>query len=294
MNKAVDYVAMDVYLVDGTYELFRHFFALPPHVTPDGREVSAARGVVGSMIGMLEGGATHVGVATDQVIESFRNDLWPGYKRGEGIDPRLLAQFPILEDGIEALGMKLYAMVEFEADDALGAVAKSAAADAKVGLVYICTPDKDMAQCVVDGRVVQLDRRKRQVTDVAGVIEKFGVRPESIPDYLALVGDTADGFPGLPGFGSKSAGALLLRYGHLENIPAEASQWDVPLRGADKLAATLVAQRDYAFLFRDLATLRSDEPLLGSVDELRWDGPTPRLRGVVRRGRDAEPVGTGR
>jgi len=266
---------MDVYLVDGTYELFRHFFALPPHVTPDGREVSASRGVVGSMIGMLESGATHVAVATDQVIESFRNDLWPGYKRGEGIDPRLLAQFPILEDGIAALGMKLYAMVEFEADDALGAVAKSAAGDPNVGLVYICTPDKDMAQCVVEGRVVQLDRRKRQATNVAGVIEKFGVRPESIPDYLALVGDTADGFPGLPGFGSKSAGALLLRYGHLESIPAHASQWDVPLRGADKLAATLVAQRDYAMLFRDLATLRSDEPMLESVDELRWKGPTP-------------------
>jgi 5'-3' exonuclease len=265
---------MDVYLVDGTYELFRHFFALPPHIAKDGREVSAARGVVGSVLGMMEGGATHVGVATDKVIESFRNELWPTYKRGEGVDPRLLSQFPIVEEGIEALGVRLYAMLDLEADDALGAVARSAANDPGVGLVYICTPDKDMAQCVVEGRVVQLDRRKRLVTDVAGVVAKFGVRPESIPDYLALVGDSADGYPGLPGFGSKSAGALLYRYGHLEAIPADASSWDVPLRGADKLAATLQAQRDYAFLFRDLATLRSDEPLLASVEDLRWRGPT--------------------
>jgi 5'-3' exonuclease len=266
---------MDVYLVDGTYELFRHFFALPPHVTQDGREVSAARGVVGSVLGMLEGGATHVGVATDKVIESFRNDLWPGYKSGAGVDPRLLSQFPVVEEGLAALGVTVYAMVELEADDALGAVARSAATDPDVGLVYICTPDKDLAQCVVDGRVVQLDRRKRLVTDEAGVMAKFGVPPVSIPDYLALVGDSADGYPGLPGFGAKSAAALLARYGHLEAIPADPTLWDVPLRGADKLAATLIAQRDYVYLFRDLATLRTDAPLLGVVEDLRWRGPTP-------------------
>src|SRR3954451_629138 len=244
---------MDVYLVDGTYELFRHFFALPPHVAKDGREVSAARGVVGSMVGMLEGGATHVGVATDKVIESFRNDLWPSYKRGEGIDMRLLSQFPILEDGIEALGMKLYAMVEFEADDALGAVAKSAAADPNVGLVYICTPDKDMAQCVIDHKVVQLDRRKRQVTDVEGVIAKFGVRPESIPDYLALVGDSADGFPGLPGWGAKAAAAVLAKYIHLEAIPDDGTAWGVNAASAGNLGRTLARERDRALLFRELA-----------------------------------------
>src|SRR5215471_10300168 len=213
---------MDVYLVDGTYELFRHFFALPSHVTQKGEEVAAARGVVGSMLGMLEGGSEYLAVATDQVIESFRNDMWPGYKTGAGIDPKLWAQFPILEEGIAALGVALFAMVELEADDALGAAAKTSAADPNVGRVYICSPDKDLGQCVTaDGRIVQLDRRKRQVMDEAGVIEKFGVLPGSIPDYLALVGDSADGYPGLPGWGAKSTAAVLQRYGHLEDIPAD-------------------------------------------------------------------------
>jgi 5'-3' exonuclease len=276
--------AVDVYLVDGTYELFRHFFAVPSHVTQKGEEIAAARGVVASVLGMLEGGNEYVGVATDQVIESFRNDMWPGYKTGEGIDPLLWAQFPIVEEGLEAMGVTVFAMVELEADDALGAAAKTAAADPRVDRVYVCSPDKDMGQCVTaDGRIVQLDRRKRLVMDEAAVTEKFGVLPVSIPDYLALVGDSADGYPGLPGWGAKSTAAVLQRYTHLESIPDLASQWDVPMRGADKLAATLAANRDLAMLFRDLATLRSDAPVLRNVDDLHWKGPTPAFEAFCAR-----------
>jgi 5'-3' exonuclease len=266
---------MDVYLIDGTYELFRHFFAIPPRQTSAGREVAATIGVLQSVAMMLESGVTHVGVATDKVIESFRNALWPGYKTGAGIDPNLLQQFPLLEEGLEAMGVTLWAMVELEADDALGSAAKLANADPSVDRVYICTPDKDMGQCVTsDGRVVQLDRRKNLVTDKAGVIAKFGVPPASIPDYLALVGDSADGYPGLPGWGAKGAGAVLTRYGTIEAIPDSAADWDIVLRGADKMAATLRDNRDLAMLFKDLATLREDEPLFDSVDALRWRGPT--------------------
>ena len=275
---------MRVHLVDGTYELFRYFFALPSHVTGAGEEVSATRGVVGSMLQLLEEGATHVAVATDHVIESFRNDLWDGYKDGSGVDPTLYAQFPILEDALAAAGITVWARVEVEADDALGAGATMAAADPRVEQVLICTPDKDLGQCVTDdGRIVQYDRRKQQMVDRAGVIEKFGVPPESIPDYLALVGDSADGFPGLQGWGAKSAAAVLARYGHLEDIPAAAGQWDVTVRGGAKLAVTLQRQYDEALLFRRIATIEQDAPVSASVDDLCWTGPTPEFAAMCER-----------
>lgn len=272
---------MKVHLVDGTYELFRYHFALPSHVTGDGREVAATRGVVGSMLGLLEDGATHVGIATDHVIESFRNDLWPGYKSSEGMPPELLAQFGLLEDVLVAAGFTVFPMVEYEADDAMGAAAVVAAADARVEQVLICTPDKDLGQCVVDDRVVQLDRRKGVVLDAAGVQEKFGVPPASIPDYLALVGDSADGFPGLPGWGAKSASAVLARYGHLEDVPPLGGDWDVPVRGAAKLAAGLQNELELAVLFRRIATIETDAPTVDSVDELEWRGPAPGFREVA-------------
>jgi len=263
-----------VYLVDGTYELFRYF--LSPAATFERtapEELRAVRGVVTSMLGLFEGGATHLGVATDHVIESFRNDLWPGYKTGEGIDPVLRAQFEPLEDALRALGVVVWAMVEFEADDAMAAAASMASADARVEQVIVCTPDKDLAQCVRGDRVVQLDRRTREVRNDAGVQQKFGVAPESIPDWLALVGDSADGFPGLPGWGAKSAATVLARYRHLEQIPKRAEAWDVPTRGTARLAATLVEQWERALLFRRLATLRADAPIGADVDALRWKRP---------------------
>ena len=268
---------MKVHLVDGTYELFRHFFAVPARTNAAGEEVAATRGVLDSVLFLLANGVTHVGVATDHVIESFRNDLWPGYKTGEGIDPTLKAQFPLLEDALRALGVVVWAMVEQEADDALAAGAAAAAADPEVEQVVVCTPDKDLAQCVQGTRVVQLDRRRRQVMDEAGVVERFGVPPASIPDYLALVGDAADGFPGLPGWGARSAAAVLARYLHLEDIPASAADWEVPVRGAAKLAATLQASWEQALLFRRLATLVREAPVNREVDDLRWRGPEPAL-----------------
>ena len=265
---------MDVYLLDGTYELFRHFFAVPSYRNAAGEEVGAVRGVLGTVLTILEDGGTHLGVATDHVIESFRNDLWPGYKTSAGVDPELLAQFPLLEEALEALGVRVWAMVEQEADDALAAAAAVAAADSRVERVLVCTPDKDLAQCVADPRVAQLDRRNRRLIDEAAVREKFGVGPASIPDWLALVGDSADGFPGLPGWGAKSASAVLTRYEHVEGIPGDAGAWDVPVRGAQKLATTLAEQRDLAMLFRGLATLRTDAAV-GAVDDWRWRGATP-------------------
>ncbi len=262
------------HLVDGTYELFRHFFAVPSHRDPSGAEVGAVRGVVGSVLTLLEEGATHVGVATDHVIESFRNELWPGYKTGAGVDPELLAQFPLLEEALGVLGVTVWAMVELEADDALASAAAVAEEDDRVEVALICTPDKDLAQCVRDPGVAQLDRRTGRLLDEAGVRTKFGVPPESIPDWLALVGDSADGFPGLPGWGAKSAAAVLGRYGHLEAIPRYPTSWDVTVRGATKLAATLAEQQAAAALFRDLATLRRDAAV-GTVDEWRWTGPEP-------------------
>ena len=268
---------MEVHLVDGTYELFRHHFAVPSHLDDDGIEVAAVRGVLGSMLGMLEQGATHVGVATDHVVESFRNDLWAGYKTSAGMDPELLAQFPMLEDGLRALGVAVWPMVELEADDALASAARVARDDGRVTRAFICTPDKDLGQCVEDPIVVQLDRRRDgKISDEAGVRDHFGVGPRSIPDYLALVGDTADGFPGLPGWGAKSAAAVLSRYEHLDAIPDDAREWEVVVRGAPKLAATLAAARDAAMLFLDLATLRTTADV-GTVDDWEWRGPGDEL-----------------
>lgn len=265
---------MDVYLIDGTYELFRHFFALPSAQDQNGQEIAAVRGVLASVLGMIKGGATHLAVATDHVIESFRNDLWPGYKTGQGVDRDLLAQFPLLEATLTAAGVVVWPMVEFEADDALAAGALAAAKDPRVDQVIICTPDKDLAQCVKGTRVIQLNRRTREKRDEAGVIQKFGVPPASIPDYLALVGDAADGYPGLPGWGAKSTAAVLAEFGHIEAIPADFADWHVNASGASSLAATLARDRDQALLFRTLATLRNDIPLFDNVDELQWNGPT--------------------
>ena len=262
----------NVHLVDGTYELFRHFYALPPALDADGREVAAVRGVLASMQSLRRDGATHIAVATDHVIESFRNALWPGYKTGAGIDPKLLAQFPLLEEELAAAGIVVWPMIEFEADDALAAAAALAAADPRVERVVICTPDKDLAQCVCGTRVVQLHRRTRTLVDEDGVIAKFGVRPASIPDYLALVGDAADGLPGLPGWGAKSTAAVLARYGHLEAIPSDPRDWRVPVASPAKLADVLRRDRDRAFLFRNLATLRTDILLFDDVETLRWNG----------------------
>jgi len=265
---------LNVHLVDGTYELFRHYYALPSMRDADGREIAAVRGVVGSVLGMLNEGATHIAVATDKVIESFRNGLWPGYKTGEGIEPDLLQQFPLLEEVLSAAGIVVWPMVEFEADDALAAGAAIAAGDPRVEQVIICTPDKDLAQCVSGTRIVQLNRRTRVTYDEAGVVQKFGVSPGSIPDYLALVGDSADGYPGLPGWGAKSAAAVLAKFAHLESIPADSREWRVNAANASTLAATLSRERERALLFRTLATLRIDNPLFDNVDELRWAGPT--------------------
>lgn len=274
---------MQVHLIDGTYELFRQFFARPSHRTAEGREVAATRAVVAGLLRLVAEGATHVGVATDHVIPSFRNDMYAGYKTGDGTDEDLLAQFGLLEEVAEAAGFCVWAMTDYEADDALATAAARAATDPEVERILICTPDKDLAQCVSDdGRVVQFDRRHGRITDREGVVERFGVAPESIPDYLALVGDSADGFPGLRGWGAKSAAAVLARYGHLEHIPDAPGQWDVAVRGAVNLAARLEAGRSEAYLFRRLATLVSDVPgvldsrragAAGAVDSLAWEGP---------------------
>ena len=264
---------MIVHVVDGTYELFRHYYAIPSARDEHGREVAAVRGVLASIRAMVRDGATHIGVATDHVIESFRNKLWAGYKTGEGIDPVLFAQFPLLEEALMAAGIVVWPMVEYEADDGLASAAAAASADPRVERVVICTPDKDLAQCVRGNHVVQLNRRTRTIFDEAGVVVKFGVAPRSIPDYLALVGDAADGFPGLPGWGAKSAAAVLAKYSHLEAIPADARTWNVNVTSAAKLAQTLQRDRDRALLFRDLATLRTDIKLFENVDELHVQDP---------------------
>jgi 5'-3' exonuclease len=274
---------LEVHLVDGTYELFRHYYALPSARDAGGREIAAVRGVVGSILGMINGGATHVGVATDHVIESFRNELWPGYKTGDGIDPDLLAQFPLLEEALAALGIAVWPMVEFEADDALAAAADAAARDPRVDRVLICTPDKDLAQSVRGTRVVQMDRRARTVRDEAGVRAKFGVGPSSIPDYLALVGDAADGYPGLPGWGAKSTAGVLSRFARLEAIPDDWRAWNANVMNPAALSRTLLRERENAFLFRRLATLRSDIALFDSVDALEWKGPTAAFAAMAAR-----------
>jgi 5'-3' exonuclease len=274
---------LDVHLIDGTYELFRHYHALPSARDRDGLEVAAVRGVVSSVLGMMARGTTHLAVATDHVIESFRNRLWAGYKTSAGVPPDLLAQFPLLEELLRAAGIIVWPMIELEADDALAAGAALAAADARVERVIICTPDKDLAQCVRGTRVVQLNRRTRAICDEAGVVAKFGVPPPSIPDYLALVGDAADGYPGLPGWGAKSTAAVLARFGHLEAIPADWRQWGVNAASPGELARTLARMHDEAFLFRTLATLRADAALFQDVDELRWRGPTPAFAALAAR-----------
>ena len=274
---------MEVYLVDGTYELFRHYYALPSARDKDGREVAAVRGVLASVLGMIKGGATHIAVATDHVIESFRNQLWPGYKTSEGIEPDLLAQFPLLEDVLSAAGLVVWPMVELEADDALAAAAAAASHEARVERVIICTPDQDLAQCVRGTQVVQLNRRTRVTLDEAGVIKKFGVSPASIPDYLALVGDAADGYPGLRGWGAKSSAAVLAKYLHLESIPSDFREWRVNAANASALADTLSRERERALLFRTLATLRTDIALFDDVDQLRWNGPTPAFAALAAR-----------
>lgn len=266
---------MEVHLIDGTYELFRHYFAVPSVKDASGAEVGAVRGVLGSILGLIENGGTHVAVATDRVIESFRNQLYAGYKTGDGIDPPLWEQFPILEEALEAMGVVLWPMVEFEADDALAAGAALAARDERVTRVFICTPDKDLAQCVVGTRVMQLDRRRNIVRDEAGVVEKWGVKPESIPDYLAVIGDSADGYPGLPGWGAKAAAAIFSRYPHFEDVPRDWRQWPAGVRVAQRLAATLFDQWEEALLYRTLAQLRTDAPVCATVDELEWKGATP-------------------
>ena len=274
---------MNVHLVDGTYELFRHFYALPSSRDVDGHEVGAVRGVLFSVLSLIKDGADHIGVATDHIIESFRNDLWAEYKTSEGIDPALWAQFPLLEEALAAMGVVVWPMVEFEADDALASAAAEVARDARVERVLICTPDKDLAQSVRGSRIVQLDRRTRTLRDESGVITRFGVPPVSIPDYLALVGDSADGYPGLKGWGAKSAAAVLARYAHIENIPEDWRIWEVKVTGAATLAATLQRERELALLFRQLATLRADIKLFDSVDQLKWKGPTPTFASLAER-----------
>jgi 5'-3' exonuclease len=274
---------MKVYLVDGTYELFRYFFAVPPAQDAHGQEIGAVRGVLASVLSMIEGGATHIGVATDHVVESFRNDLYPGYKTSEGVPPELLSQFPILEEALEAMGVKVWPMVESEADDALASAAAKAALDPKVDQVVICTPDKDLGQSVVGTRVVQLDRRRELLRDEAGVIAKFGVKPASIPDYLAVVGDSADGYPGVAGWGEKAAASVLSVYPHLEDVPKDWKLWNPTIRRARGLSESLFAAWDDALLFRTLATLRLDVPVFETVDDLRWQKPRRDFEGFARR-----------
>ncbi len=274
---------MNVYLIDGTYELFRYFFAVPSAKDLNGQEIGAVRGVLGSVLSMIEGGATHLGVATDHVVESFRNELYPGYKTSEGVATELLSQFPILEEALEAMGVVVWPMVYFEADDALASAANSAAKDERTEKVLICTPDKDLSQCIVGTRVVQLDRRRNILRDETGVVEKFGVKPQSIPDYLAVVGDTADGFPGISGWGAKAAALVLSQYAQLEDIPKDWRSWHPSIRKARALSETLFAGWNDAVLFRTLATLRLDVPVFDSVEEVRWDGPRPQFEDVCRR-----------
>ncbi|MGA7107235.1 MAG: 5'-3' exonuclease H3TH domain-containing protein [Terracidiphilus sp.] len=273
---------MKIHLVDGTYELFRHFYALPSARDAEGREVGAVRGVLASMLRLLKEGATHLAVATDHVVESFRNDLWAGYKTGEGVDPDLLAQFSFLESVLVSAGIVIFPMTEFEADDALASGAVLASKDKRVEQVLVCTPDKDLAQCVSGTRIVQLDRRTGTIRDEQGVVQKFCVLPESIPDYLALAGDAADGYPGLPGWGPKSSSGVLRKYNHLEQIPANYLDWHVNVANVSTLSSTLRRDWDRALLFRTLATLRTDLPLFNSVDPLRWSGPTPEFDTIAR------------
>jgi len=274
---------MNVHLIDGTYELFRYFFAVPSAKDGTGQEIGAVRGVLGSILSMIEAGATHLGVATDHVVESFRNDLYAGYKTSEGVPPELLSQFPILEDALSAMGVKVWPMTYFEADDALASAAAKSADDLQVNQILVCTPDKDLAQCVMGNRVVQVDRRREIMRDEAAIEAKFGVKPESIPDYLAVTGDCADGYPGIAGWGAKAAAAVFSRYGHLEDVPKDCRDWDPSIKRARALAESLFRSWDDALLFRTLATLRLDAPVFESLDELKWDGPHPEFEKFCER-----------
>ena len=264
---------MEIHLIDGTYELFRYFFAVPSSTDASGQEIGAVRGVLASVMSMIEAGATHLGVATDHVVESFRNELYDGYKTSEGVDPALLSQFPLLEEALEAMGVMVWPMVRYEADDALASAAAKAAGDKRVQRVLICTPDKDLGQCVVGTRVVQFDRRREIMRDEAGVVEKFGVAPKSIPDYLAVVGDSADGFPGIQGWGVKAAAQVFSQYAHLEDIPKDWHKWHPSIKKARPLSESLFSGWNDALLFRTLATLRTDVHVFENVDDLRWQGP---------------------
>jgi 5'-3' exonuclease len=270
---------MKVHLIDGTYELFRNYYGAPPKKSPDGREIGATLGVLRSLLALLaQPATTHVACAFDHIVESFRNDLFPGYKTGEGVDPELLGQFELVEQAVAALGVVVWPMVDFEADDALAAGAARFRDDTAVEQVLICSPDKDLAQAVSGTRVVCLDRRRDIVIDEDGVVEKFGVRPESIPDWLGLVGDSADGYPGIPGWGAKSASAVLARYGHLEQIPPDPIEWGLPAARAGRLAESLRSHSQEAFLYRRLATLRQDVPLVEELADLEWRGARHQLR----------------
>lgn len=274
---------MKVHLLDGTYELFRHYFAVPSASDVTGQEIAAVRGVLNSVLSMIEDGVTHLGVATDHVVESFRNDLYPGYKTSEGVAPELLSQFPVLEEGLQAMGVAVWPMVEFEADDALASGATKASLDKRVEQVLICTPDKDLAQTVMGSRIVQLDRRRNILRDEAGVVAKFGVLPQSIPDYLAVVGDSADGYPGISGWGEKAAGAVFSQYPHLEDIPKEWQMWAPSIKRARPLSQSLFAAWDEALLFRTLSTLRTDAPVFDEVQDLQWRGPCLEFERYCRR-----------
>jgi 5'-3' exonuclease len=266
---------MNVYLVDGTYELFRYFFAVPSAKDGNGQEIGAVRGVLSSIFSMIDAGATHIGVATDHVVESFRNELYSGYKTSEGVAPELLSQFPILEEALQSMGVMVWPMTYFEADDALASAAAKSAQDPRVTQVLICTPDKDLSQCVVGSRVVQVDRRREITRDEPGVVEKFGVGPQSIPDYLAVTGDSADGYPGIAGWGAKAAAAALSRYPHLEDVPKDWRHWNPAIKRGRALAESLFEAWEDALLFRTLATLRLDAPVFESIDELKWEKPGP-------------------
>jgi 5'-3' exonuclease len=274
---------MDVYLVDGTYELFRHFFAVPGATDSGGQEIGAVRGVVSSVLSMIEQGASYIGVATDHVVESFRNELYSGYKTSEGVPPELLSQFPILEQALQAMGVLVWPMVYYEADDALAAAAVKAAQNQRVNKVLICTPDKDLAQCVLGQRIVQVDRRRNIVRDEPAIVAKFGVSPQSIPDFLAVVGDSADGYPGLRGWGEKAAALIFSQYPHLEDIPRNWQEWHSSIKRARTLCDCLLNSWDDALLFRTLATLRLDVPVFDSIEDLRWKGPRPDFEEYAQR-----------
>ena len=281
---------MQVHLVDGTYELFRNWFGAPPRRAPDGREVGATVGLVRTLGALLrDPGVTHVGVAFDHVIESFRNELFVGYKTSEGVPQERLAQFEPAERAARAMGVVVWPMIEFEADYAIATAAARAAADPRVERVVICSPDKDFAQCVEGNRIVCLDRRRRSVLDEAGVVAKFGVPPSSIPDWLALVGDDADGIPGIAGFGAKTAAALLARWRTIDAIPDDPRTWPPSVRSAPGLAAALRAQRAESRLYKTLATLRMDVPLAESVDDLEWHGPPADALDTLKRELGIEP-----